>query len=37
MVLLTKANLDNDPELLDRVATMIGAVREAWIEVGEAS
>ena len=37
MVLLTKANLDNDPELLDRVVTIIGAVREAWIEVGEAS
>lgn len=35
MVLLTKANMDNDPEILDRVAHMISAVREAWIEVGE--
>lgn len=35
MVLLTKANMDNDPEILVRVAHMISAVREAWIEVGE--
>lgn len=35
MVLLTKANMDNDSEILDRVAHMISAVRDAWIEVGE--
>jgi len=35
MVLLTKANMDNDSEMLDRVAVMISAVRDAWIEVGE--
>lgn len=35
MVLLTKANMDNDSEILDRVAHMISAVREAWIEVGK--
>ena len=35
MVLLTKANMDNDPEILDRVGHMISVVREAWIEVGE--
>ena len=35
MVLLAKANMDNDPEILDRVALMISAVRDAWIEVGE--
>ena len=35
MVLLTKANMDNDSETLDRVAHMISAVRDAWIEVGE--
>lgn len=35
MVLLTKANMDNDPEILDRVGHMISAVREAWIEVGK--
>lgn len=35
MVLLTKANLDNQPEYLDRVAMMISAVRDAWIQVGE--
>ena len=35
MVLLTKANMDNDPEILERVGHMISAVREAWIEVGE--
>ena len=35
MVLLTKANMDNDPEILDRVALMMSAVRDAWIEVGE--
>ena len=35
MILLTKANMDNDPEILDRVAHMISAVRDAWIEVGE--
>lgn len=37
MVLLTKANLDNEPEYLDRVDVMISAVRDAWIEVGEQS
>ena len=35
MVLLTKANMDNDSEMLDRVAVMISAVRDAWIEVDE--
>lgn len=35
MVLLTKANMDNDPEILDRVGHMISAVLEAWIEVGK--
>ena len=34
MVLLTKANMDSDPEIMDRVAYMISAVRDAWIEVG---
>ena len=34
MVLLTKANMDNDSEIMDRVTYMISAVRDAWIEVG---
>ena len=34
MVLLTKANMDNDSEIMDRVTYMISAVRDAWIKVG---
>lgn len=35
MVLLTKANLDSNPEYLDDVEVMISAVRDAWIEAGQ--